>query len=497
MPKNEEMLAAIDLGSNSFHMVVAKMVNDQIQIVDQYKEMVRLGGGLDKRQRITTKARKTALECLKRFGQRVSGFPEENVRIVGTNTLRKAKNAAQFIHAAEEAVGYPVEVISGREEARLIYLGVAHFLPSTPGNRLVVDIGGGSTEVIIGHHFQTLQRESLHMGCVSMTQRFFSDGKISRANWNKAVTHAMLELRPLLKVYRDLGWDLAVGASGTLKSVAQVQEAMGWSEHGLITRAGMKKLKNAILKFDAVNALSLNGLSERRQPVFVGGAAIVQALFDAFDLETMQPSRGALREGVLYDLAGRRHHQDVRGRTIDDLVRRFNVDSAQAERVMRLLLQIIELDDDRLGLSQSEIAMLLWAAELHELGRAVAHSHYHRHGAYLIEHADLPGFSRREQHFLAELIRNQRRKVQPVEGMDKRDLGSFFKLLVLLRLALILCRERTDEPARIETVSWVEKGKLRVKFESGWLKTRPLTKVDLEEESRYLKEAGLGLRIAR
>ena len=493
MPDREDMLAAVDLGSNSFHMVVARIVNEQVQIVDQYKEMVRLAGGLDKRQRITKKAREKALDCLARFGQRLSGLPAENVRIVGTNTLRKARNSQQFMQAAEAVLGYPIEIISGMEEARLIYLGVAHFLPTDNANRLVIDIGGGSTEVIVGRKFQTLQRESLHMGCVSMTQQYFGDGKIGRAAWKKAVTHARLELRPLIKPYRDLGWRKAIGASGTLKSVAQVQEAMGWSEHGAITRKGMKRLRDEILSFDAIKKLKLAGLSDQRQPVFVGGAAIVQALFDAFDIQEMAPSQGALREGVLYDLSGRRHHQDVRGRTIDDLLQRFQIDSAQAERVMRLLLNLVELGKEQLQFSQSEIAMLLWSAELHEIGRAVAHSHYHKHGAYLIEHADLPGFSRREQHFLATLIRYQRRKIGVFEGFEGKDRESVARLLMLLRLALILCRERTDEPVMVEAIEWTGKESLRVGFNAEWLQQHPLTQVDLEQEVEYLQAAGMSL----
>jgi len=492
---NDEVLAAIDLGSNSFHMVLAHIVNDQIQVVDQYKEMVRLAGGLDKRQRLTKHIREQALECLQRFGQRLSGMPAENVRIVGTNTLRKAKNSAEFIVAAEAALGYPIETISGMEEARLIYLGVAHSLPTHQGKRLVIDIGGGSTEVIIGEKFKTLQRESLHMGCVSLTQKYFSDGKITKKAWKQAVQHAKLELRPIIKTYQDIGWRTAIGASGTLKSVAAVQEMMGWSNPGVMTHAGMKKLKKAILEFKTIKSVKFAGLSERRQPVFVGGAAIVYAIFSILKLKDMQPASGALREGVLYDLSGRRHHQDVRGRTIDNLFQRFHINSSQAERVMRLLVQLIDTGGEKLALPQSEIAMLLWAAELHEVGRAVAHSHYHKHGAYLIEHADLPGFSRREQKFLATLIRLQRRKIPAkyLDNLANSDRQRLQKLLLLLRLALILCRERSNDSIAIETVRWKKDEMLEIRFAAQWLEDRPLTQLDIEQEKQYLQAAGLDL----
>lgn len=497
MSENDEVLAAIDLGSNSFHMVLAHIVNDQIQVVDQYKEMVRLAGGLDKRQRLTKNIRETALECLQRFGQRLSGMPAENVRIVGTNTLRKAKNSAEFIATAEAALGYPIEIISGMEEARLIYLGVAHFLPTNQGKRLVIDIGGGSTEIIIGEKFKTLQRESLHMGCVSLTQQYFGSGKITKKAWKLAVQHAKLELRPIVNTYRDIGWQVAIGASGTLKSVASVQEMMGWATPGVMTRAGMKQLKNAILDFDTIKSVQFAGLSERRQPVFVGGAAIVYALFSILKLEEMLPSAGALREGVLYDLSGRRHHQDVRGRTIDHLFQRFHISTLQAERVMRLLVQLMDVGDEKLALPESDIAMLLWAAELHEIGRAVAHSHYHKHGAYLIEHADLPGFSRREQKFLATLIRLQRRKISVkfLDSLADADKERLQKLLLLFRLALILCRERSDEKIAVESIQWKKNDVLEIKFNAKWLEDRPLTQLDIEQEQQYLQAVGLNLTL--
>ena len=495
MSESKEVLAAIDLGSNSFHMLLARLENDQLQVVDRHKEMVRLAGGLNKDRRLTREVRDRALECLQRFGQRIKDLPAENIRVVGTNTLRSAANAKKFLVEAERALGHDIEIVSGMEEARLIYLGVAHSTPADQGKRLVIDIGGGSTELIVGEGFETLIRESLNMGCVSITRKFFSDGTITEKAWEAAVTHAKLELLPLIRPYSELGWDVAIGASGTMRSMADVQLGMGWAEEG-ITLNGMHKIKKALIKTGETDALELEGLSDERQPVFVGGAAIVKALFEGLQLELMHPAQGALREGLLYDISGRQDHQDVRGRTIDFLLQRFHINSAQAERVMQIGVHLIEAGAETLELADEDIQLFLWAAELHEIGLAVAHSHYNKHGAYLIEHADLPGFSLSEQRLLAVLIRLQRRKISKrlLNELPEDDLPFIKKLLILLRVALILRRDRNDAPVPIEQVKWSEKG-LTLKFTNEWLKSNPLTRADLEQEAGYMKGIGLRLKV--
>jgi exopolyphosphatase/guanosine-5'-triphosphate,3'-diphosphate pyrophosphatase len=495
MSKSREILAAIDLGSNSFHMLLARLENEQLQVVDRHKEMVRLAGGLDKDRRLTREVRDRALACLQRFAQLIKDLPAENIRVVGTNTLRSATNSNKFLVEAERALGHDIEIVSGMEEARLVYLGVAHSTPSEQGKRLVIDIGGGSTELIIGEGFETLLRESLNMGCVSITRQYFSNGMITEAAWESAVTHAKLELLPLIRPYSELGWEVAIGASGTMRSMADVQREMGWAEEG-ITRDGMHKIKKALLKIEDIEAVKFEGLSAERQPVFVGGAAIVKALFEGLQLELMQPAQGALREGLLYDLSGRRDHEDVRGRTIDFLLQRFHIDPSQAQRVMQVGVRLIEAGAETLELDDEDIQLFLWAAELHEIGLAVAHSHYNRHGAYLIEHADLPGFSLSEQRLLAVLIRLQRRKISKrlFNELPEEDLPLIKKILVLLRVALILRRDRNDAQVPLERVKWSEKG-LSLKFTNEWLKSNPLTRADLEQEAGYLKSIDLRLRV--
>ena len=495
VPKSQETLAAIDLGSNSFHMLLARIENEQIQIVDRYKEMVRLAGGLDEKHNLTAEAQAIALGCLERFGQRIEGLKPGNVRVVGTNALRQARNSSEFLTKAEAALGHSIDVISGMEEARLIYLGVAHSLPSDQGKRLVIDIGGGSTEVIIGEGFHTLQRESLPMGCVRVTKNYFADGKVTEPQWEQAVAHAKLELLPLIRSYSEMGWDVAIGASGTMRSVADVQQAMGWSNDGM-TMEGMRLIQDALLACGDIEKLELKGLSDERKPVFAGGAAVVSAIFEAFRLDRIRPSQGALREGVLYDLSGRRDHEDVRGRTIDHLLKRFHIDFSQAERVMQLLIQIIELGSETLALDDDDIALVLWAAELHEIGLAVAHSQAHKHGAYLIEHADMPGFSQKEQRLLAVLIRAQRRSIRKklFSGLNDQERLRLLKLLALLRVSLVLRRSRSDRPVPVKKVKWTEDG-LTIRLDSSWLAAHPLTQTDLSRESTYFKSAGIKFRV--
>ena len=378
----EHTYAAVDLGSNSFHMLLARMEGEQLQVLDRLKEMVRLAGGLDEKNRLTEEAQDVAIACLERMGQRLQDVSADQLRVVGTNTLRKAKNSREFLRRAEAAIGHKIEVISGREEARLLYLGVAHSLPNDQGNRLVVDIGGGSTEVIIGEGFEARLRESLHMGCVSMTREHFADGRITKSAWKSAVTHALLELRPLVGDYRRQGWNIAVGSSGSMRSTATVLEENGWSEQG-ITWSGVKKLKKICLNAGEIDKLSaITGLSEERLPVFIGGVVIIYALFQSFDLEKMDVSLGALREGLIYDLSGRYHHKDIRSRSIDYLAEQFHIDQQQADRVRVLLEKILELSKQSLSLTPDEHDLLFWAAELHELGLSIAHSQYHKHGAY-------------------------------------------------------------------------------------------------------------------
>ncbi|MCW9089663.1 MAG: exopolyphosphatase [Gammaproteobacteria bacterium] len=491
------MIAAIDLGSNSFHMIVARESDGQLQVRDRLREMVRLAAGLDSRGHLDGAARQRALECLRRFGQRLAGFSPGSVRAVGTNTLRKARDPL-FLREAEQALGHPIEIIAGVEEARLIYLGVAHGLPDSDENRLVVDIGGGSTELILGKRFEPLELESCYMGCVSYSQRFFADGTISEKAMRSAVIAARLELQTLEDEYRQSGWGQAVGASGTVKAVGEVVRAMGWCEEG-ITLEAMRRLAEELVNIGQIDSLNkLSGLKQERLPVFAGGVAVLLAIFESLSIEQMQVSDWALREGLLYDLLGRIRHEDVRERTIVALSERYRVDPAQAARVEDSARDALQQVAGAWALQGEETEhLLLWAARLHEIGLAIAHNSYHKHGAYLVANSDMPGFSSSEQRLLAILIRGHRRKFpcSLFKEMDSEQKRRLQRLCILLRMAVLLHRSHTasGSPA---VVFNAEGKRLRLTFPEGWLNDHPLTEADLAQEAEYLQGAKYSLEFS-
>jgi len=490
----DNVFAAIDLGSNSFHFIVSEIKNDQLLIIDRLKEMVRLASGLNDKGELSQESQKIALECLARFGQRLKNIPEMNVRIVGTNTLRKAKNGAQFIEQAEQSLNHPIEVIAGREEARLIYLGVAHSQSENTSNRLVIDIGGGSTEFIIGKGFTPSHTESLHMGCVSMTLKAFSDGKLSESNFKIAELYARLELQSIKNTYRNVGWTYATGASGTIKAIGKVLRAQhDKSETSApypgITTEGLKWLIKQMVKKKTISKLELDGLNIERQAVFSGGVAVLYAAFKVLEIGSMNVSDSALREGVIYDLQGRFQHEDVRQRTINHLVKQYHIDTMQAESVKNTLLNFYVQLKQQWNISQFDSKHTIeWAALLHEIGLSIAHNQYHKHGAYIIENSDLPGFSRQDQHRLALLIRAQRRKFpkQEFKSLSKSCNQSVARLAVLLRLSILLHRERSAN-ALPEIKVVAKDQKIGLHFPKNFLNKHPLTLVDLEQEADFLK----------
>ena len=434
------------------------------------------------------------LECLQRFGQRIKEIPHVNVRAVGTNTLRQARNGGVFLSQAHDALGHPIEIIAGREEARLIYSGVAHSLYDETNKRLVIDIGGGSTELIIGRGFDTYYTESLYMGCVNMEQRFFEDGKIKAKKMRKAVLFAMQELESIETTYKKMGWDHALGSSGTIMTIQDVVQAQGWCDSG-ITASALTQLLEALIAIGDSALLNFTGLSERRKPVFASGVAILYGVFEALNLERMDVSEGALREGLLYDLIGRVHDEDIRDKTIMAVVQRYNVDMEQANRVrdtaenfFHQIKRDWELDE------KTDLKLLLWGALIHEIGLSVAHNQYHRHGAYLTANSDLAGFSRQEQINLAMLVRSHRRKfpLEEFESIAYSMKGSVTRLCVLLRLAVVLHRSRSNSSLPEMRIS-VSKNRVNLDFPSDWLNKHPLTFVDLSTEEGFLQVADIKL----
>ncbi|MCM0614264.1 exopolyphosphatase [Marinobacter sediminum] len=494
---SSEALAAIDIGSNSFHMVVARLVHGEIRTLEKMGEKVQLGAGLDQFNRLTEEAQERALACLRKFAQRLNGMPPESVQIVGTNALRVARNASEFIARAEEVLGYPVEIIAGREEARLIYLGVSHTLSDDIGRRLVIDIGGGSTEFIIGQRFEPQVLESLHMGCVSFRNRYFPDGKITRRQLDKAITHAEQELLNIRRHYRSVGWQSAVGSSGSIKAIANVLVSLKITD-GTINLAGMQELRKRLVDMGKTDKLGELGVRSDRQSIFPAGFAILMGAFQSLGIEEMDFADGALREGLLYDIAGRIQHEDVRERTISALQERYHVDQNHGAAVEATAVAAWQQVADAWGLqTASDEEVLRWACRLHEIGLTISHSQYHKHGAYLLRYSDLPGFSQQFQRDLATLVRGHRRKFSQAifEGVDPDDKTRLRYLCVLLRLAVLIQHPRNMESPPDVTLHAHDK-KLVVEFADGWLDDRPLTLADLENERDYLAKQDFELEIA-
>ena len=489
-------LAAIDLGSNSFHMVVARASHNEMRPIEAFAERVQLALDMEKNY-LSLEAIARGLSCLSRFRQALDTLKPDMVRVVGTNALRAAKNSGEFIHPAEVLLGYPVEIISGREEARLVYLGVAHSLADDDSARLVVDIGGGSTELVIGQRFESKLRESLHMGCVTYTDRFFPQGKISKKNFEKAYRAAYKEVLNIRKPYKKHGWENAVGSSGTMRTVEQVICAQGWSKEG-ITATGLKKLRKKLLESKHMDELpELEGLSDRRRHVIVPGVAIICGIFDALGLEHMQTSPGALREGVAYDMLGRLSHEDVRERTVSAMIKRSDVDEQNAEHVEKMAMLLFDAVSGDWGLDQGDKELLSWAARLHEVGLSVAHTQFHKHGQYLIQHSDLPGFSKQEQQALGLLVRSHRQKfpIDDFKSFSERQSQRLKRLSVLIRLAALFKYVTSIEDIP-PFVTRVNSGGLTLLFARGWLARNPLTSSALKSELQQLKKIGFVLELS-
>jgi exopolyphosphatase/guanosine-5'-triphosphate,3'-diphosphate pyrophosphatase len=492
-----DTLAAVDLGSNSFHLEIGRVVERQIYPLDAVREVVRLGGGLTADKRIDRATQARALESLAKMAERLRGFPRQAVRAVGTNALRVAKNAPQFLREARQVLGFPIEVISGREEARLIYLGVAHAMPAAVGSkierRLVVDVGGGSTEFIVGTGLEPQLTESLYMGCVSYSLKYFPDGKVDKAAMRAAELAARQELAGIVRAYRAAGWDEAVASSGTARSIENILRENGFAEDGL-TRAGLEKLRSLLVKSEKADPDRIAGLRPNRAPVLPGGLVILHAVFEELGLESMKVSAAALRHGVLYDLLGRVEHRDMREATVAQFMRRYHVDAAQAERVKHLALTIYdaltpgsEREDD------ADRLMLEWAARLAEIGLSIAHAQYHKHSAYVLSNADMPGFSRPEQARLARIVLAHRGKLRKMQdaGLD----GADWKLVFALRTASLILRSRSDAKLPFLRVA-ADAGGFAIDLPQSWLDESPLSAAALEAEADHWKAVGMKLQVS-
>lgn len=491
-------VAAVDLGSNSFHMIVCKLEKGKLRTIDRLKEMVRLASGLDSNKYLDINTQNKALECLERFGQRIRDFPAGSVRIVGTNTLRTAKNSQDFLNKAEEALGHPIEIISGIEEARLIYQGVANSLGTDAQSRFVMDIGGGSTEYIIGVDDTAHTKESLNMGCVTVSNRFFKNGQISKKAFKKAVLFAQQKLEPYQKTYNQKRWDEAIGASGSLRAIHKVLIATKWSHFG-ITRDGLNKLVEHILKCQHIDELGLPELSSERLPVFIGGVVIIYATFLELEIEHMTVSDGALREGLVHDLLGRIYDYDIRSKTVATIAEHYHTDQEHTQRIIQTVDTMLKQLDQRFcSENRKTVSQFIhWAVKLHGIGRNIAHSKYHKHGAYIIENGDFSGFSRHDQMLLATFVLSHRKKfsLDRFKKLHKPWNKDGPYLTILLRIAILLHRNRHVMEIPEFFIS-IQPKIIELHFADGWLFNAPLTQADLEREAKYLHDAGFELKFS-
>lgn len=491
-----QRLAAVDLGSNSFHIMIVEEMHGTWRTLDRRGQKVQLAAGLNEKGYLTQEAITRGIDCLREFGQRLQKMDASRVVVFATNALRAAKNRREFIDQAEEVLGYPVEVIAGREEARLVYLGVAHTLADDGGQRLVVDIGGGSTEFIIGERFEAKALESLHMGCVSYTKKFFPDGQITKKRFKEAVASAERELLNIKSQYKSIGWEESIGSSGTIRAVEQVIIGNGWTTEG-ISAEGLDKVAELCLSYDKITDLDIEGVKPDRRQVFIGGVAILQAIFKSLKLKTMKYSDGALREGALWDLVGRSSHEDVCARTIRSLQERFYIDVEQAKRVETMALAMFKQIYKDTKMEKSDAQWLSWAAHLYEIGLSISHSGFHKHGAYLLQHSDMLGFTRQGQLILSAMVRNHRRKIhlEDINQLSKKQEKMTRWLIRLLRIAIVLNNSREAFDVPVPSTS-IDGETLTLSLPQEWLDSHPLTTRDLEEEAVLQGNAHMTLALS-
>ncbi len=482
-------IAAVDLGSNSFHCQIARVDGEQTYPLDGLRESVRLGAGLDDKKMLDDVAQARAISCLQRFGERLRSFQPSDVRALGTNTLRVAKNASSFLKKAEAALGFPIEVIAGREEARLIYLGVSHSLPASGEKRLVVDIGGGSTEFIVGEGYKPQRLDSLYMGCVSFSRQFFKHGKLTKGAFKQAEIAARAELQHIVAGFSSRNWIHAVGSSGSARALAQVLQISGYTASG-ITLDGLERLRAQLIRAGDLSRIGIEGLREDRAAVLPGGLAIMIAVLAELEIEHMTVADGAMREGILYDMLGRTQHHDTRDATVNQFMQRYRVDAPQAQRVGELAMHLYE----RIANGNARgAAYLTWAANLHEIGISVAYSGYHRHSAYIVNNADMPGFTREEQHRIAQLLLAHRRSLKKL--LSELDEAIDWRMVFALRLAVLFCQRRSSNNPRIVSAR-ASDSKFRLAMDPAWLQRNPLTATVLREEIGEWEKIGFEVKIS-
>ncbi len=483
---------AVDLGSNSFHMLIAKETNGQLDIIDRVKDMVQIARGVDENGRLAPEAIERALVCLACFRERIQQIPASQVRAVGTKALRMVENAQEFLAQAENTLGHPIQIISGYEEARLIYTGVSHTLANDPVKRLVIDIGGGSTEFIIGKKMRPWLMESLSIGCVTYTERFFrkANGKITQKMMRNAYLQTCEEMELILKKYKRTGWEMAIGTSGTMRAIAEGMPNQ--SGGGLITAQGLNELYQSVID---TGSLQMAGVTQQRLDVLPAGIAILKAIVDQFELQEVYVATATLKEGLIFETLGRLNEKDIREVTVEDLMIRYRADTKQARRVHRMALHFFKQLEPLSIVGVNIKKLLKWGAKLHEIGLNISHSGYHSHGYYLLENSDLAGFTQFEQQILSLLVGCHRRKFKSdlLEQLNSKHLTNLLPVIIALRLAVLLNRRR--EKITIKPSLNIQDKAVKLGIDAGWLDQHLLTQRSLAQESSYLAKIGYSLWI--
>ena len=482
--QNGTLIAAVDLGSNSFRLEIGRFDHGRIHRIEYIKETVRQGSGLDEDRNLSLPAMQRGWDCLARFGERLAGFDKTQVRAVATQTLREAVNREEFIRRGQKTLGFPIDVIAGREEARLIYQGVAHLLSQSDQRRLVVDIGGRSTEMILGQGLEARTLESYQVGSVAWSMRYFPEGQFTARAFEQAEIAAKAVLEETVNTYHSGTWDTAYGSSGTINAVCEVLTVAGWPP-GVVTRAGLDWLLERLIKAQSVERLKLEGMKDDRRPVIGGGISVLRAIFDLLEIDQMEAAQGALRHGVLYDLVDRDEGlTDLRTSSVQRLAHNFNTDSAQAQRLSKVAQHLFAMAACELPAPEltSLQCQLTWAAQLHEVGSQISHNYYHRHGAYILDNADAPGFTVDEMHRLSLLVLGHRGKLRKLEA-DFED-RVFVQQLLCLRLAVILCHARRDPDLKGLQLKWDSAPGRRfvMSCRAGWAEAFPQSAYLLQEE---------------
>ncbi|KMT64100.1 exopolyphosphatase [Catenovulum maritimum] len=487
---NNNVVAALDIGSNSFHLIVARIIDGSLQVLHKVKQNVRLAQGLSDDDILDQEAMDRGLACLAQMRESLAAIPPENVRVVATYTLRKAINSRAFIKQAEAVFPFPIEIIPGKEEARLIYQGIANTV-SDEGRKLVIDIGGGSTELIIGDGFKPLKLTSRSMGCVSFTKNYFANGKITDRAFKKAIIAAKQELEDYSDDFKDLSWSSCHGTSGTIKAIREAIIQNNWSTEHKIELNHLYKLKSLLIEFGSTENVLIPGVSEQRNPVLAGGLSILIGVFELFEIKQLRYEDAALREGVLYETEVRFKHFDIRERTIESLTTRYQIDTAQVKRVARSADFIFQQIKHDWSLSPKYHALLLWASKLVEIGLHIHSTAFHKHSAYILQYTDMPGFNQEEQAVLAFIVRYHRKKFKLDDSIEfslfKKQ--HIIKITRILRVAAILNLRRRDDYLPSYKVS-LEQDNLHIQFPEGFLDVETLLFADLETEQLMQSNSG-------